>query len=264
MKIDVVMITKNSLYPCLKESLDSIFQRVPLNRLIVIDSFSSDGTIDLIEKYARNQSVEISQQDCKRGKAREIGIEKVETEWFAFVDSDVILAENWFRKIERYIEPRVGAIEGNVKTPLGEVQKTNGGRFRRLTEHVRRAFTNCTLIRTSSVEAIEIPREMSVFEDQYIRKHIEKKGFQWLKVPDPCSIHMSTSEMLGAAAQVGRMSGKYKLFPFLIHLGSLFIALFKKLLGKPVRPCARPEIYWNTVRGYIKGVLERLYLSISI
>jgi len=42
-KIDVIMITKNSLNPCLKESLDSIFKNIPVNRLIVVDSFSSDG-----------------------------------------------------------------------------------------------------------------------------------------------------------------------------------------------------------------------------
>lgn len=244
-KIDTIMITKNAVHPCLKESLDSIFRNIPVHCLIVVDSMSTDGTTQLIRNYQkRGVRVRIIQQDCKRGKAREIGIKEVDTEWFAFVDSDVILAENWFRKIERYIEPRVGAIEGNVRTPAGEVQKI------RPTD---RAYTNCTLIRTSSVEGIKIPREMSVYEDQFIRKYIEKKGFQWLKVPDPCSIHISTSDRLKDAFEIGRMSGKYKLFPFWGHAWSLFIVLVKKLLGKPVSPA----IHWNTVRGHIKGVLER-------
>lgn len=45
------MITKNSLNLCFKENLDSIFQNIPVNHIIVVDSFSSDGTIDLLRKY---------------------------------------------------------------------------------------------------------------------------------------------------------------------------------------------------------------------
>lgn len=243
MKIDVVMITKNSLNPCLKESLDSIFRNVPVNKLIVVDSGSSDGTIDLLKKYG--EKILIIQRDCKRGEAREIGIKEVETEWFSFVDSDVILSENWFQKIKRYIGPKIGAIEGNVKTPSGFIQRIRP---------TGRAYTNCTLIKTSLVKDIKIPKEMNVYEDQFIRRYIEKKGYKWLKVPDPCSIHVSTSDRTKDAFEVGRISGKYKLTPFGIYLWSFFIVLAKKLLRKTTEPLA---IYWNTIKGYVKGVLER-------
>lgn len=242
------MITKNSLHPCLKESLDSMFQYVPLNCLILVDSSSSDGTIDLVKKYGNK--VKVSEESCLRGKAREIGIKKVETEWFAFIDSDVILAENWFSKIKRYIEPRVGAIEGNVKTEEGRIQ-TIGPLHAFIP--ISRAYTNCTLIRTSSVKDIEIPSEMSVFEDQFIRKFVESKGFEWLKVPDPCSIHMSTSNRVQDAFEIGRMSGKYKLFPFQIRLLALLAALMKR----PFDRQASFKIYWNAMKGQIRGSFER-------
>lgn len=43
--------------------------------------------------YYENMEIKfkIIQKSCLRGKARKIGIKEVETEWFAFVDSDVIL-----------------------------------------------------------------------------------------------------------------------------------------------------------------------------
>ena len=236
-KIDVGMITKNSLRPCLKETLFSIFQNVPLNCLIVIDSFSTDGTIELIEKY-RKEGIKIIQRDCKRGKAREMAINEVNTEWFAFVDSDVILAENWFRDIRRHIRPEVGAIEGNVNN-----QKVNP---------TGRAYTNCTLIRTSLVEGIEIPDEMGVLEDQYIRKHIERKGYVWLKVSHPCSIHKSQSDRLRNSFEVGRMAGKYRLFPFWKNFAVSFLIPIKYLRHKD-----SPRIYLRQLLGHIKGVLER-------
>ena len=46
MKIDVVLLTKNSIKPCLKECVESIFANLPVNRLIVVDGGSTDGTLE--------------------------------------------------------------------------------------------------------------------------------------------------------------------------------------------------------------------------
>ena len=147
MNIDVVMITKNSLKPCLYESITSILRNIPLNKLIIIDSYSNDGTIESIKLF-KNINIIIVQNECGRGKAREIGIKNVETEWFAFIDSDVILEENWFSNIEKNISNKIGAIEGNVKSADGKIQKI---------QQYMRGYTNCTLIRTNLVKDINIP-----------------------------------------------------------------------------------------------------------
>ena len=82
MKIDVVMITKNSLLPCLRESIESIFDNIPVNRLIVIDAFSDDGTVELFEECkSKGLNIEVHQFACGRGKAREIGMKRIRT-WF--------------------------------------------------------------------------------------------------------------------------------------------------------------------------------------
>jgi len=239
MKIDVVMITRNSLHPCLKESIEAIIRNIPINRLIVIDAFSTDGTIELFKEYKnRGVNIEVYQIACKRGKAREIGIKKVETTWFAFVDSDVILADNWFDNIKSYIRPNIGAIEGNVN---GQKVNPRG-----------RAYTNCTLIKTSLVKDIEIPSEMAVLEDQFIRKWIENKGYKWLKVSQPCSIHKSKSNRVKDAFEVGRMAGKYKLYPFWKNFAVCFLIPIKILKYRDP-----PQVYLNKLAGHIKGILER-------
>ena len=71
--IDVVMITKNSVHPYLEESLSSILRNVPLKQLVVVDSFSTDGTIELINRFQeKGVKIKVIQEECKRGKAREM------------------------------------------------------------------------------------------------------------------------------------------------------------------------------------------------
>jgi len=244
MKIDVIMITKNSQKPCLVESINSIVNNIPLNKLIVVDNFSIDETINIINRY-NNISTKVIQKNCNRGMAREIGIKKVETDWFAFIDSDIILEKDWFKLIAKNISKKIGAIEGNVKSKEGIVQKIriNG-----------RGYTNCTLIKTDLVKDIKIPEEMVVYEDQYIRKYIEKKDYKWLKVALPCSLHLSKSNRLNDAFEIGKMSGKYHLDPFWRYPSSFLIVLIKRIFGGKESPL----ISYRLLTGYLKGLFLNL------
>jgi glycosyltransferase involved in cell wall biosynthesis len=80
MRIDVVMLTKNSDY-ILERCLDSIYNNIPINRLIVVDGFSTDRTLDILEKYRKNyRNVVLVQDAGTRATARQKGIELVKTE----------------------------------------------------------------------------------------------------------------------------------------------------------------------------------------
>ncbi len=52
MQVDVVLLTKNSDHLLVK-CLTSIYQNVPLKTLIVIDGFSTDRTLKILEKFNR-------------------------------------------------------------------------------------------------------------------------------------------------------------------------------------------------------------------
>jgi len=82
MKIDVVMLTKNSEY-ILRRCLSSIYRNIPVNNLIVIDGFSKDNTVKILEEFNEKYgNLRLIRDGGTRARAREIGIENVETEWF--------------------------------------------------------------------------------------------------------------------------------------------------------------------------------------
>jgi glycosyltransferase involved in cell wall biosynthesis len=84
--IDVIMCTYNSRRRgLLSVVLESIKNYVPVNRLIVIDKHSNDGTVELVKQYFQNNSF-IVRTNVNIAYARYMGIKLVETEWFAFID----------------------------------------------------------------------------------------------------------------------------------------------------------------------------------
>lgn len=86
--IDVVMCTWNSNQPYFEKCLKSVKREVPVHHFIVVDRFSRDGTVNVIKKYFE-PTVVYSNENL--AKARMIGINLVDTEYFAFVDDDMEL-----------------------------------------------------------------------------------------------------------------------------------------------------------------------------
>jgi len=188
--IDVVLLTKNSERALIK-CLDSLYQNVPVHQLIVIDGYSTDKTLTILETYnQKHHNVTIIFDRGTRASARQKGIMAVQTEWFMFIDSDVVLCRGWFEKATKNINSNVGAVWGT------EVWSTlkNPKMLKLFLVVTRKIFevrggTHDTLIRTSLVKDIHIPRELHVFEDAYIKDYIEKEGFKVVPCYDPFCIH---------------------------------------------------------------------------
>ncbi|MEM2440304.1 MAG: glycosyltransferase family A protein [Candidatus Bathyarchaeia archaeon] len=98
-KVDVAVLTKNS-ERMLERCLVSIYENVPINKLIVVDGYSTDSTVEILERFQRKYgNIKLIRTHGTRGYARQIALNHVETEWFMFVDSDVILCKNWFERL---------------------------------------------------------------------------------------------------------------------------------------------------------------------
>ena len=191
--IDVVILTKNSDH-VLDECLNSIYENVPVKRLMVIDGFSTDNTLKIMEKFnGKYGNVRVIMEEGSRAKARERGIKEAETEWFMFADSDVILCRDWFKKAEKYMNSDVGAVWGlnldiipNVKNKL----------FLKSLALVARECFNLrggmhdTLIRTDLVKDIRIPEQLHAYEDAYIIKWIKKKNWKVIAGDDIYCLHL--------------------------------------------------------------------------
>lgn len=189
-KVDVVVLTKNSQEQ-LERSLNAVYRNVPVNRLIAVDGYSTDRTLEILNKFNRKyRNVLLIQDKGLRGKARQIGIDNVETEWFMFVDSDAELCAKWFEKAKALITPKVGAIWGIevwsvIKNP--RILRL----FLQVTMNIFkiRGGTHDLLVRRNAVKGIRIPSDLHSFEDAFIKEWISKKGFMIIAAYNPYCIH---------------------------------------------------------------------------
>lgn len=197
MKIDVVVLTKNSEF-VLDRCLRSVYANVPVNKLIVVDGHSEDGTLGILERYNRRfGNVRVVFEGGSRGRARERGIREVGTEWFLFVDSDVVLCEGWFRKVRGYMKGGVGAIWG-VDVPEG----VTGGLMTRFFKWVEtrvfdiRGGCHDMLVRSEAVRGVRIPGGLHTLEDTFIKGWILSRGYEVLVSHSSYCVHCKPVNVL--------------------------------------------------------------------
>ena len=188
--IDVAVLTLNS-ERLLKECLNSVYANIPVHNLIVIDGFSTDSTEAIVKQFKKKYgNVIFIKEKGTRGSARQTAIEWVKTDWFMFVDSDVILSRDWFVNAQKFMKQDVGAVWG---IEIWSVMRRSLilRIFERVTLKIfeKRGGTHDILIRKKTVEDIKIPFELHFYEDGYIKDWIESKGFKVLGVYEPHCIH---------------------------------------------------------------------------
>lgn len=188
--IDVAILTMNS-ERMLRECINSVYKNVPVNNLIVIDGFSTDATADIVKEFQEKYgNVTFVQEKGTRGSARQTAIQLVKSDWFMFVDSDVILSKNWFAEAEKLVENDVGAVWGiEIWSVLKGMKILN--LFERVTLKIfeKRGGTHDLLVRRKTVEDIKIPYKLHTYEDGYIKDWIEQKGYKVLGVYEPYCVH---------------------------------------------------------------------------
>lgn len=132
--------------------------------------------------------------------ARWMTIKRVETNYFAFIDDDVILPDNWFDELIKYISIyNVGAIYGtNIIKGLGqnlekEQIKLFGDKIRFIKKG-ERGDTNNIIIKKELVSDWTFTKAPFCYEDHDLINHILNKGYEVLKIPvHPISVyHLKT------------------------------------------------------------------------
>ncbi|MDG6920178.1 MAG: glycosyltransferase family 2 protein [Nitrososphaerota archaeon] len=142
-----------------------------------------------------------------RGRSRQKLVDQVETEFFAFIDTDVILMPNWFGDVTSAMTDRTGAVEGRQSADTGNrdadhVLSAMGSLNRALgregpLDTIDRAFTGATLVRTAAVRGIRFPN-IHYYEDEYMRLYIEKNGYKWIRTPGENYVHRLSGRDMAA------------------------------------------------------------------
>jgi glycosyltransferase involved in cell wall biosynthesis len=203
-QLDVVVLTRNS-ERLLEKCLDSVYENVPVNRLIVVDGNSTDSTLEIVDKFCqRYGNVVVIGDKVTRGSARLKGIREVQTEWFVFVDSDVVLCDRWYDKARSYMVDNVGAIWG-TEVWAGMRDPNVLKLFLMVTRKIfeLRGGTHDLLVRFEAIKDIPIPKDLHVFEDAFIKDWIAKKGYRLIPTYDPYCIHYRPHSVWTTKGSVG-------------------------------------------------------------
>jgi glycosyltransferase involved in cell wall biosynthesis len=192
--VDVVVLTKNS-ERLLAKCIQSVYKNVPVNRLVVVDGYSTDNTLQILKEFQETHGNVILVQDKgTRGSARQKAMNMVKSDWFMFVDSDVVLCRNWHAKAQKLIKSNVGAIWGmEIWSVLREAKILK--LFERATLKIfeKRGGMHDLLVRRKAVEGIEVPRQLHTYEDAYIKSWISRKGYEVIGVYDPYCLHFRSN-----------------------------------------------------------------------
>lgn len=210
-KVDVVVLTKNS-GRLLRKCLASVYKNVPVNHLIIVDGYSTDSTLEIVNEFQeRYGNVVLIQDKGTRGSARQKAIDIVNSDWFVFVDSDVILSDNWFAKAEKLVKDEVGAIWGiEIWSVLRNMKILK--LFERVTMKIfeRRGGTHDLLVRRKAIEGIHIPVYLHTYEDACIKSWICKKGYRVIPVYEPYCVHFRPENVWTARQNIGFMVSDLK------------------------------------------------------
>ena len=108
MKVDVLIPTLGEW--ALPFCVESVRRRIPVNRLILVGPSNDEKVRSLADIFVPSNEKNV-------GKARAKGLEYVKTDYYASVDSDLILSPHWYMWCVKTIQPKdVGACQGSAKT----------------------------------------------------------------------------------------------------------------------------------------------------
>jgi len=180
-RIDVLMPTYNSVR-YLDPALTSVERAVPNCRLIVVDHYSNDGTLDVLKKH----EAQVYFDDKSLGHARQLLFEKSTSGILIMYDSDVVMNEDgWYQRVLELLGTRSedGRIVGAVVLLPSIVPPIELEKFKRfwwrLRPSLERDFfvTHSTVFLRECVEGIRVPERLGAAEDVYIWLHLRKRGY---------------------------------------------------------------------------------------
>lgn len=195
--IDVVMCTWNSNKYYFQKCLLSVRREVPVHHFILVDRYSSDGTIEAVRNVF--PEARVFQTVANLANARRTGIAHVDTKYFAFIDDDIELSQGWFAKLISCFEGgmQVGAAQGFTRYQTDYMDKVQErelihrkGFAKEITD---RGYTHNTILKTEAVRDFNPPPIVHSWEDFLLTQHIVKKGCKWLKIYQAQVIHHRNS-----------------------------------------------------------------------
>ncbi|RLF20068.1 MAG: glycosyl transferase [Thermoprotei archaeon] len=194
------MVTKDSYTKLMKapitleDVLNSTLQ-IPYKALILVDD-SKDKTREVIRRWCDKHNKELIISSSRlygyyrptRATARQTAIdifmENFNDEWLMFIDDDIIINKGWWDEAQKFVsDPRIGLIWGinyDCTPERSYYLKMLGVDYIQylIKEFYRRGGMHDTMLRRAAIKGIMIPPELHIFEDWYVLKYVQERGYR--------------------------------------------------------------------------------------
>lgn len=205
------MITRNSM-----EKVGGDFARVwesslqiPYDTIILVDDSDSGATREYVKKFAEAHGKELVVERSRlygwhkptrataRQTAIDIFLENTNDEWLFFLDDDFILGEGWWEAASPFTkEADVGLLWGIDYTPYWHDRlvwlKARGISEKEyaIKNFNYRGGLHDTLLRRLAIEGLRLPPWLHVYEDAWVKKFVECKGFRTVVIDVLGNVHL--------------------------------------------------------------------------
>ena len=94
-------------------------QSVPVNEIIVVDSGSTDGTLEILKEYDKVKVIEVSPATFNHGTTRNVGVDAATGDYCVLTVGDARAADNdWIKKmLDCFDSPNVAGVCGQQVVP---------------------------------------------------------------------------------------------------------------------------------------------------
>jgi len=200
LKVDVIIPVKNT-GPYWRECLESVHREIPVNRLLIGDGGCTDFTIQIAKEYPNVTVLDHSTFKTLGYSIRRL-IEAVETEWFVYLHSDVLLPPGWFeemskcsRRYDWFECERRAIFPPDIGQELREILTRE-----LVAQHgVKRAYSGSQMGKTKVLKEV-----VSTIEDDYIERtediliqqRVEMLGYRYGKVPSTYHLHYLKADII--------------------------------------------------------------------
>jgi cellulose synthase/poly-beta-1,6-N-acetylglucosamine synthase-like glycosyltransferase len=179
--------------------------RLP-DEIVMVDSGSSDGTLELLRQASAGKSRlrVIEARRTSRGLGRNIGIANARYEWIALTDADSRLDPDWLERLSEVVasQPTISVVCGNVEPKIDSLFEECAAiaylpsKSVRPGGSVRGPCTSSLLVHRETWKSVGGFPDMGAAEDLMFFEELRRKGFDIEWAPGAI-VHSRLSPTIG-------------------------------------------------------------------
>jgi len=183
MSVTIILSVKNNvrtIRQCVQSLLRQSYKHYCI---LVVDSFSTDGTRQILQKFAAKKQIKLYQLDGWCPHAYNWALKRIKSKYIALIDGDCVAKPDWLKElVAGFTSDDILAVAGYCGTPSNatRLQRLIGAeleaRFKTFPEFISRAPTMNLCIRTKVAQKLRFDEKLRVAYDTDFGWRLTKLG----------------------------------------------------------------------------------------